>query len=192
MSLIIRGIWLPVTVRHLWLSCGHQQGRTWITNSRFRTISCQQFPKHHKLASVQINIFSVCPPPDDCLSEWVIVIDDKNPYPGRVLEVHEGELFVDCLHAVGKPFSNTSFWPCLYRDLCWYEYDKLVTVIPKAVLKTGSAKHFAVDAQIWEAAMKKSLSQTDFSQVLQSLWNWLMRERERGVHKEFISMVVWF
>ena len=114
------------------------------------------------------HIFSL-PPPDDCLSEWVIVIYDKNPYPGRVLEVHEGELFVDCLHAVGKPFSNTLFWPCLCRDLCWYEYDKLVTVIPKAVLKTGSAKHFAVDAQIWEAAMKKSLSQTDFSQVLQSL-----------------------
>ena len=114
------------------------------------------------------HIFSL-PPPDDCLSEWVIVIDDKNPYPGRVLDVNEGELFVDCLHAVGKPFSNTFFWPCLCRDLCWYEYDKLVTVIPKAVLKTGSAKHFAVDAQIWEAAMKKSVSQTDFSQVLQSL-----------------------
>ena len=90
------------------------------------------------------------PPPEDCLGKWVIVEYDRNPYPGIVEDVDEGDLLINCMHAVGKNLTNCFFWPKLFKDICWYEHKNVLHLIPEPVLKTGNFQHYSVDPAIWE------------------------------------------
>ena len=95
------------------------------------------------------------PPPEELVGQWIIVQHIKKPYPGFVEEVYEEDVYVDCMHSVGRGTTNCFFWPQKLRDLCYYEYEAVLAVIPKPTLKVGSQGHFEVDADSWEIALQK-------------------------------------
>lgn len=95
------------------------------------------------------------PPPEECNGLWVLVQYDRKPYPGVVEEVDGEEISVNCMNAVGKGFTNSFFWPQTYQDLCWYDHDKILAIIPEPVRKNNAAGHFSVDEAIWRAVVSK-------------------------------------
>ncbi|KAK7110778.1 hypothetical protein V1264_014599 [Littorina saxatilis] len=95
------------------------------------------------------------PPPGECKGLWVLVQYERKPYPGVVVEVDGEEVYVDCMNAVGKGFTNTFFWPKTYQDLCWYDHDKILAVIPQPVRTSNAADQFSVDEAIWRAVVGK-------------------------------------
>jgi hypothetical protein len=89
------------------------------------------------------------------VGQYYIVLYDGEPYPGKIISIDENEVEVDCMHAVPTKrdlTSNVFYWPSPVRDLCFYQFDQLVTLIPEPckVAEHGRlSKHFAVDASIW-------------------------------------------
>jgi len=57
---------------------------------------------------------------------------DNKPYPGRILSVEESRFLSDfvpmqCIHSAWTSF----FWPDKIKDICFYPYDQIVTLIPE-------------------------------------------------------------
>ncbi|KAL8600088.1 hypothetical protein ACOMHN_051634 [Nucella lapillus] len=103
-------------------------------------------------SSMPDQIFDV-PPPEECKGLWVLVQYDRKLYPG--VDVDGEEVYVDCMNAVGKGFTNIFFWPKIYQDVCWYDHDKILAVIPNPVRINNAADHFVVDEAIWRAVVGK-------------------------------------
>ena len=87
------------------------------------------------------------PPPEQCSGQWVIVKYDRKPYPGYVEDVDAGELYVKCMHTVGKA-KNCFFWLKLFNDLLWYEHENILAVIPEPALKNGVPEQYSVDPEL--------------------------------------------
>lgn len=96
--------------------------------------------------------FEELPLPEDCLGRWVVVRYDQKAYPGMVLDVDEGELYIQCMHQVGR--RNCFFWPKM-KDLLWYECENILAVISEPVLKDDSHDHYIVDPFVWASIMDK-------------------------------------
>ena len=90
------------------------------------------------------------PPPEQCLGQWVIVEYDNKPYPGFVEDIDAEDVYVNCMHSVGKRLDNCFFWPKQFKDICWYEHSKICSLISQPVLKDGSSHHYTVDPAVWE------------------------------------------
>lgn len=93
------------------------------------------------------------PPPENCLGKHVVVQYDGELYPGVVINVGSNDLYVQCMHKVGK-LDNCFFWPRYRKDQCWYQYQNVLAIIPKPVKKAGSNSHFIVSPQIWKNIQK--------------------------------------
>lgn len=89
------------------------------------------------------------------IGQHCIVTYDGKPYPGKIISLDENEVEVDCMHAVPTKRdsdSNVFYWPTPVRDLCFYQFHQLITLIPepRKLAECGRlSKHFAVDASIW-------------------------------------------
>ena len=70
-----------------------------------------------------------------------------------VVEADGEEIYVDCM--VDKEVTNIFFWPKTYQDLCWYDHDKILAIIPQPVCTYNAADHFSVDEAIWRALEEK-------------------------------------
>ncbi|MCS5589861.1 MAG: hypothetical protein NZ824_07835 [Candidatus Thioglobus sp.] len=91
--------------------------------------------------------FEISCPPSDLLGQYVAVVYDETPYPGLVIDTGDTDVYVRCMHKVGKDTRNGSFfWPQALVDECWYSLDNVLTVIPEPV-KNG--RHYAIDENIW-------------------------------------------
>ena len=89
----------------------------------------------------------------ECLNRYVIVNFNSKPYPGLVQEVHNEEVEVLCMHQVGrKKSSNCFFWPKKSKDLSWYDYDKIMTVIPEPA-PIADSRNFVIDEKLFEHAL---------------------------------------
>lgn len=62
------------------------------------------------------------------LNKFVAVRYHGKPYPGQVIDVSESEVFVRCLHQVGKT-KNEFYWPKLVKDECWYKLGNIIVVL---------------------------------------------------------------
>lgn len=67
---------------------------------------------------------------ENLLNSYVIVIDNNQPYPGLVLDIDSEEIYVRCMHRVGKDMNTHQFyWPKCVVDECWYGMDDVVCKI---------------------------------------------------------------
>lgn len=93
------------------------------------------------------------PPPAELLGRYVLVKYEEKPYPGIVVDVDESEVYVQCMHSVCKSQENIWFyWPKTIKDICWYEMENVLAVIPEPELK--NRKYF-VQTDLWNYAVQK-------------------------------------
>ena len=83
----------------------------------------------------------------DLLDQFVIVMYDDLPYPGKVIDFDEQDVRVDCMNRVGKKLANVFFWPRLRKDICWYPYSKVLGIIPEP--QNINDRHFAIDQEVY-------------------------------------------
>ena len=88
------------------------------------------------------------PDPSECVGKYVVIKYDNKPYPGIVENSGQSDIFVQCMHRVGKKDNNCFFWPKTIKDRCWYEYDDVLAVIPESEKKDGSYSHYQIQEQI--------------------------------------------
>ena len=81
----------------------------------------------------------------DYLDRHVIVMYNEKPYPGLVLNVDTDDVSVRCMHRVGQ---NRFYWPST-EDVCWYNKDQIVAVIPPPTSVTS--RHMQIDAAVWKS-----------------------------------------
>ncbi|CAC5403200.1 unnamed protein product [Mytilus coruscus] len=87
------------------------------------------------------------PDPSKCVGKYVVIKHDEKPYPGVVEDAGESDIYVQCMHRVGKKDNNCFFWPRTIKDKCWYEYDDVLAVIPEPTKIEGSYSHYQIDQQ---------------------------------------------
>ena len=64
-------------------------------------------------------------------------------YPGFV-EYEDGKnVYIDCLHTVGKA-SNTFVWPKIFRDVTWHDRGMIVT----DYTNHQGTRHFALEPAV--------------------------------------------
>ena len=78
------------------------------------------------------------------VGRWCIVKYDKKPFPGNIEDLDENDLYVKCMHYVGK---NRFFWPEPVQDRCWYSYDDVVMLIEPPT-KIGS-RHWELSSGVY-------------------------------------------
>ena len=98
------------------------------------------------------------PQPLQCIGKYVIVKYGKNAYPGIVEDAGEIDVFVKCMHGVGRKNSNRFYWPKKIIDRCWYDYENILAVIPEPTKSTDS--HYKVEESVWESIIE-TLNQKD-------------------------------
>ncbi|XP_048243037.1 uncharacterized protein LOC125375972 [Haliotis rufescens] len=84
--------------------------------------------------------------PQQSLGNLVCLIYDGMPYPGKIIDTGEGELFIESMHYVGRN-DNLFFWPRM-KDHCWYMFDNILGIIPKLIPQ--NTRHFSVPTNMWE------------------------------------------
>ncbi|CAC5383347.1 unnamed protein product [Mytilus coruscus] len=89
------------------------------------------------------------PDPSKCVGKYVVIKYDEKPYPGVVQDAGESDIYVQCMHRVGKKDNNCFFWPRTIKDKCWYEFDDVLAVIPEPTKIDGSYSHYKIDQDIW-------------------------------------------
>lgn len=53
-----------------------------------------------------------------------------------MVDVYESEVYVQCMQSVCKSPDNVWFyWPKTIKDICWYEMENVLVVIPEPELK---------------------------------------------------------
>ena len=91
------------------------------------------------------------PEPALCVGKFVIVRYNNKAYPGLVEDAGDSDVYVECMHQVGRKNPNCFFWPRKIKDKCWYDHDNILAMIPEPVKKDGTSSHFEVDREIWDA-----------------------------------------
>lgn len=95
------------------------------------------------------------PSPLNCIGKYVIVQYGKNAYPGYVEDAGEHDVYVQCMHGVGRKQSNCFYWPKKLIDRCWYDYEQILALIPEPEKIKQSHSHFKVIEHIWETVIQE-------------------------------------
>ena len=91
--------------------------------------------------------------PGDLLGRYVLVKYEEKPYPGIVFDVDKSEVYVECMQRVGRSLKDCCFyWLKAVKDICWYEMENVLVVIPDPELK--NRKYF-VNAELRNFAIQK-------------------------------------
>jgi len=80
---------------------------------------------------------------------YVVVSYENKPYPGIVEKVNKDEVYVECMRKVGRKNDNCFYWPKRGKDKCWYDLDKIISIIPEPKLKMDSTSHYEMDPEHW-------------------------------------------
>lgn len=92
--------------------------------------------------------------PHNLLNRYVLVQYDNEPYPGVVIDCDDDEVYVRCMHRVGRDFKSCSFyWPKAVKDECWYSIEDVLAIIPQP---HAVGRKFYVDATLWKNAINKT------------------------------------
>jgi hypothetical protein len=95
------------------------------------------------------------PPTIDCLDKYVVVVYNKVPYPGYVEDTDESDVYVSCMHQVGRHAGkNCFYWPKAVADKCWYEHQNILAIIPEPQKIESSHSHYEVAPALWKAILK--------------------------------------
>ena len=88
------------------------------------------------------------------LGKYVLVQYRGHFYPGEVTDVDEHEVYVNCMHRVGKKTNNCFFWPPRIKDQEWYSYLQ-VTCFSPLHQHPENARHYQLDKESWECYLQK-------------------------------------
>ncbi|CAC5358205.1 unnamed protein product [Mytilus coruscus] len=89
-------------------------------------------------------------------SKFVSVKYNNTPYPDYVEDGDSSDIFVVCMHRVGRKLEkNVFFWPKAIKDKCWYKHDKILAIIPEPKRIKGSSDCYEVDPVIWSMVLNK-------------------------------------
>jgi len=56
-----------------------------------------------------------------------IIQYDNKPYPGKIVDINETDVTVECMHCIGTKYdSNRFFSPDKIKDICMYSYDDML------------------------------------------------------------------
>ena len=91
------------------------------------------------------------PDHNKCAGLYVVVCYNKAAYPGLVVDAGQSDLYVQCVHDLGKKGHNCFYWPKKFKDVCWYDYDDVLAVIPEPTKIESSYSHFKIDDGIWKS-----------------------------------------
>ena len=67
------------------------------------------------------------PKPEECIGKYVCLEYDRKAYQGFVEDTDLAQVYVNCMHAVGKEMLNCFYWPRHFPDL----NDQILAIIPK-------------------------------------------------------------
>ena len=95
------------------------------------------------------------PHPTNCVGKYVIVKYGKHAYPGIVEDAGENDVYVQCMHGVGRKQCNIFYWPKKIIDRCWYDFEDILAVIPVPTRIPGSYSHFKVNDSIWNSVTEE-------------------------------------
>lgn len=84
---------------------------------------------------------------------------DGNPFPGFVEDADASDVYVECMHKVGKWNKNMFYWPRKVKDKCYYNYDDVLAVIPEPRKIEGETSKFQVEPSVWEGILTKYYSE---------------------------------
>ena len=87
--------------------------------------------------------------PLDCIGKHVIVKYGRQAYPGIVEDAGEYDVFVKCMHGIGRKNSNCFYWPKKIIDRCWYDHENILALIPEPTKMEGTNSHFKVEEKTW-------------------------------------------
>ncbi|KAL5010757.1 hypothetical protein ScPMuIL_013062 [Solemya velum] len=100
------------------------------------------------------------PPTKDCFGKYVVVVYNGVPYPGYVEDTTECDVYVSCMHQVGRdPGKNCFFWPKAIKDKCWYEHHNILAIIPEPQKIDSSYRHYEVAPALWRIIVQLTQSE---------------------------------
>lgn len=69
------------------------------------------------------------------MHKYVIVSYNGQPYPGYVSDIDAEDVFVRCMHNVGKKLNSCYYyWPRCVVDECWYSLDHALSIISEPMM----------------------------------------------------------
>ena len=71
------------------------------------------------------------PKPEECIGNCVSIECDGKAYQGFVEDADLAQMYVNCMHSVGKEMHYCFYWPRPFLDLIWYDHDQILAIIPK-------------------------------------------------------------
>ena len=76
----------------------------------------------------------------ECIGKCVCLEYDGKAYSGIVEDADMAQVYfiLNCMHSVGKEMLNCFYWPRLFPDLNWYDYDQILAIIPKPLFYNKS------------------------------------------------------
>jgi len=90
----------------------------------------------------------------DVIGKYCVVRYDNKPYPGRILDIDEGDVTVECMHCIGgKADRNRFYWPDKVKDICSYTFNNVLSIIPEPqrISDHGRAyNHYKIMPEIWK------------------------------------------
>ena len=85
---------------------------------------------------------------DDLLGNWCMVKFNSRAYPGKITNISENDIEIDCMKRNGQ---NQYNWP-IYPDKHWYFSDDILALIPEPV---KSGRHYSVSKIHFEKLVDK-------------------------------------
>jgi len=68
----------------------------------------------------------------DLVGKYCVVKYNNKAYPGKILAMNETDIRVECMHCIGTRYdSNRFFWPDKMKDIWWYAYSDILSLIPE-------------------------------------------------------------
>ena len=71
------------------------------------------------------------PKPEECIGNCVSIEYDGKAYQGFVEDADLAQMYVNCMHSVGKEMQDCFYWPRPFLDFIWYDHDQILAIIPK-------------------------------------------------------------
>ena len=111
--------------------------------------------KYIKKVTANDHLETPVPLPLDCIGKHVIVKYGRQAYPGIVEDAGEYDVFVKCMHGIGRKNSNCLYWPKKIIDRCWYDHENILALIPEPTKMEGTNSHFKVEEKTWNFITNK-------------------------------------
>lgn len=79
------------------------------------------------------------------------VLYDGRAYPEKILPYDDTDIEVQCMKSAGE---NRFFWP-ITEDICHYQYQDVLGIIPELRPVTSCARHLNIEQSVWDIIARK-------------------------------------